>query len=111
MNIQELVEESNAIAKAKGWWKPAKTFGELIALIHSEASEALEFYRERLEPTEIVFTGDEGKKPDGIPIELADIVIWVAALCGYYGIDLEAALRMKLDYNKTRPYRHGDKKL
>jgi hypothetical protein len=34
----------------------------------------------------------------------------IADYCGHKGWDLEAALRMKMDYNKTRPHRHGGKK-
>jgi hypothetical protein len=37
-------------------------------------------------------------------------VIRILDLCGALGIDLEEAMRMKHEYNKTRPYRHGGKK-
>jgi hypothetical protein len=30
--------------------------------------------------------------------------------CQRYGIDLEAALQVKMAYNKTRPCRHGGKR-
>ena len=49
-------------------------------------------------------------KPEGIPIELADVVLRVADACAYYGIDLETAVQMKLKYNQTRSYMHGGKK-
>ena len=32
-------------------------------------------------------------------------------MCGHYGIDLEAALIEKHEFNKTRPFRHGNKTL
>ena len=35
----------------------------------------------------------------------------VSMVCGAYGIDLEAAIGMKMAYNSTRPRRHGGKKL
>lgn len=48
-------------------------------------------------------------KTEGIPSELADTVIRIFDLCGYYGIDLETAILEKMKYNKVRPYRHGGK--
>lgn len=83
-------------------------FPEVLALIHSEVSEALEEYRNGRLPTE-VYTGNNGK-PEGIPIELADVIIRVLDYCGYAGIDIDAAISQKHEYNKTRPYRHGGKK-
>ncbi len=53
--------------------------------------------------------GTEDKKPEGIPIELANLLIRIFDTCGTYGINLSEALRMKMAYNKTRPYRHGGK--
>ena len=56
-----------------------------------------------------VYAGSGGK-PEGIPIELADVIIRILDYCGYAGIDIEAAIRQKHEYNKSRPYRHGGKK-
>lgn len=50
-------------------------------------------------------------KPIGIAVELADVLIRIADTCGRYNIPLEEALKLKLAYNKTRPHRHGGKKL
>lgn len=47
------------------------------------------------------------KKPEGVAVELADAVIRIADLCGHLGIDLEAAIALKMDYNETRPFKHG----
>jgi hypothetical protein len=46
MRINTIAKEIHEIAKAHGWWDEERSFGEVIALIHSEASEALEAYRE-----------------------------------------------------------------
>ena len=48
-------------------------------------------------------------KPEGVPIELADLIIRVLDTCEQYGIDIEAAIEMKIKYNETREYRHGGK--
>lgn len=106
MNITELVQEAHGTAKEKGWWENDRSIPEIIALIHSEASEALECYR-NCEPQ--FHTTDDGK-PEGIAAEFADIVIRVADACGAKGIDLDHAIQKKLAYNKTRPHRHGGKR-
>lgn len=41
---------------------------------------------------------------------LADVVVFTMQLAALYGIDLEAEYERKMGYNKTRPYRHGDKR-
>ncbi len=112
---------------------PARTFGDQIALQHSELSEVLEEMRKGIEFTEIYgirkYDGgpdgggdsreyvkyEEGKpfhlKPEGIAVEYADLLIRVFDTCGKYNIPLEEALKLKMAYNKTRPHRHGNKKL
>jgi NTP pyrophosphatase (non-canonical NTP hydrolase) len=51
------------------------------------------------------------RKPEGIPSEMADIVIRVLDFCYRYKIDLEEVLLEKLAHNKTRGYRHGGKRI
>lgn len=46
-------------------------------------------------------------KPEGVPSELADIVIRAMDFAEEFGIDLAAAVEEKISYNKTREYRHG----
>ena len=50
-------------------------------------------------------------KPEGIAVELADCIIRILDYCGYADIDIDSIIRKKIEYNKTRPYRHGGKKL
>jgi len=51
----------------------------------------------------------EGDKPVGFAVELADTLIRICDLAESAGIDLNAALKIKMNYNATRPWRHGGK--
>ena len=77
--------------------------------MHSEVSEALEEYRSHGEQKQYIRESDG--KPEGFIFELADTVIRIADLCGELELDLEEALRTKMKFNQTRPYRHGNKKI
>jgi len=105
-SIAEWSARVHDCAIAHGWWDEERTFPEIVALIHSEVSEAFEMYRRNLAVRTVLYDQD---KPEGIPIELADIVIRVMDYCAHVGIDLEAAIETKHAYNLTRPYRHGGK--
>ena len=110
MTIETHVGASNQPAKSKGWWDdPDRNIGEILALIHSEVSEALEVYRLKGKDSLKEQWFDEKGKPEGFTVELADVIIRIADLCGEFGLDLESALTTKLSYNQTRPYRHGNK--
>ena len=194
MDLANLQREAHAIAKDHGWWDQERSFGDLIALVHSELSEALEAYREHGGVVNMFKYSDDTKwfwhdtsgHPAGVASELADVVIrvadmaewygvvlseirvinwempqwvrsfgdWITALhssvhmimfvasvelyndpsahipCGrnwgtelrdtigrvylmaaHYGIDLDAAIEAKMEYNRTRSYRHGGKAL
>src|SRR5574341_372234 len=112
--ISELVEHAHQTAKRKGFYDPPSSFGEMIALVHTELSEALEAFRapgHKL--NEIWFTDaadqDDNRisKPEGVPIELADTIIRIADMCAHFKIDLAQAIRMKSAFNEKRPHRHG----
>jgi len=122
MKINELAKEVHENAVEHGWWEEERSFGDIIALCHSELSEALEEYRKGFEPKAVYYSSKEKtflnikqtqacNKPEGIPIELADCIIRILDFCGHKVIDIENALKIKHEYNKTRPFRHGNKAL
>ncbi len=113
MNIDELVQQAHRTSIAKGWWIDEEpNIGEKLMLIVTEVAEAMEETRTAATINGVPLLNNtyirEGK-PEGFPIELADVVIRVADLCGHLNIDLTKALEVKLAYNKTRPFRHGGK--
>lgn len=106
-SLRELCKAAHAMAVSKGFWEGHKPMtieimGLKLALIHSEVSEALEAARDRK-----VFAYQVGDKPEGLPSEMADIVLRVADFCEAAGINLEAAIEAKMKYNATRPHKHG----
>lgn len=186
MSLNELAKEAHQISVEHGWWDKEPTFGELVALMHSELSEALEEYRAG---RPMVYFMDvngfvvsdmserRGDKLEGIAVELADCIIRILDWAGHEGVDmdkvlqaieenpmgierdienkfgdfisdmhnllsmayseldvderiylcmvinyiqeamkksginLDAIIREKMEYNRTRPYRHGGKVL
>ena len=117
MSLNELRDKCHATSIATGWHgedcgkgkvdHSEARFPVLLALVHSEVSEALEAYREGM-AINVFYETKAGKSID-IPSELADILIRVLDICGLYGVDIERAVREKMVFNKTRPFRHGGK--
>lgn len=113
-SLNELAKEVHKVAREHGWWDMPRNFPELLCLVHSEVSEALEEFHNGGEVHLIKFNTSNGTnnaiEPYGIPIEFADIFIRVLDICGAYDIDIDKAMQEKMKYNKIRTYRHGNKK-
>ena len=110
MYLNEMRDEIHEIAKEKGWYGPdGRNVGEALMLVVCEASEAMEELREYGPEKLRNFWRSDSGKPEGFPVEIADILIRCLDLCGYLNIDIEEAVRQKVAYNRTRPVRHGGK--
>lgn len=101
-SLNDIVEECHGRARKAGWFTNLETgeeikrnIGEMLCLIHSEISEAMEGYRKNLKDTHLT------ERPM-IEVELADAIIRIADLAGYLKLDLGGAYKEKLLYNATR---------
>lgn len=91
-----------------GWWNDLKTgesilpesekprnVGELLCLVHSEISEAMEGFRKNL-------MDDKLPHRQQAEVELADALIRIFDIAGAYEFDLAGAVKEKLEYNQKR---------
>ena len=109
MKINQIQAMAYQTALSKGWHDKERELPELIALIHSELSEALESDREGRPP--VWYDVSNGGKPEGAGAELADAVIRIfdCMECLYPTIEFERVIMQKMEYNKTRSHKHGGK--
>lgn len=107
-SLREMATEVARLNMEKGWRSKSRSFGEFVALLHSEVSEMLEAFRSwgRKDAT-----ATPEAKPEGIGSEAADVLIRLLDMCEYYSVDLEWEFERKMAYNRTRGYRHGGKRL
>lgn len=114
--IHGVTQDVHKIAISKGWHDatvkdadgkihPAQILA-WVALVGTELAEAVEEVRAGTEP---IYEGENGK-PEGLAIELADVVIRVMDMAGALDLDLAGAMAIKMAWNRTRPYRHGGKR-
>lgn len=129
--LTRLAKQVYLANKEKGFWPEDGSadvnFGERIALITSELSEALEAHRNGRKPVDLSLfesalqrtkanpdtspetyaTLFKAHVKDSVEDELADAIIRILDLCGGKGIDIASHIAYKLKYNQTRPHKHG----
>ena len=104
-SFREFQKTANKIAHLKGWYEEKKTFGDIISLMHSELSEALEGFRIGNPPSQKIPEFSE------IEEELADVVIRIMNAASKMGFNVAGAIPAKIAFNAGRKYRHGGKLL
>lgn len=95
--LEEYVREATEIANLKGFqvtWDNVPTY---LMLVVTELSEAMEAWR------------DDDLK--AFKEEIADALIRIFHMCGDLKIDISDAVRVKISVNRTRPYKHGRKRM
>jgi NTP pyrophosphatase (non-canonical NTP hydrolase) len=109
--IEEWQKAIHAYACEKGWWDNERSFGDICSLIHSEVTEAFEEHRNGHAFDEVYTNPEKPGKLEGVPVELADVVIRILDFAQWAKIDLQDVMARKHAFNLTRPYRHGGKKV
>lgn len=104
IEFDAVAQEVNQTAIEKGWWKGERNEGELIALMHSELSEALEAMRHGNPPD------DKIPEFSGVEAELADVIIRIMDMAAAKKYRVGEAVVAKILFNKGREYKHGGKR-
>lgn len=136
MDIQAISKEIHENARAKGFWDKERNLGEMLMLIVSEVSEAMEADRESRYydaatryrvgkdmskngahwAFDIVDSHEEAwtnwfraEVKNSFEDELADAMIRIMDLAYSRNIDLEWHIKAKMKYNSMREHMHGKK--
>lgn len=127
--IAQMTEEVYDNNVEKGWQPSENTFAESMMMLVTEVAEAVEAFRDhglndatadhydRMhglcvhgEPRGCCSDG-KLSKPEGVGSELADVLIRLLDTCYTFNVDLVSEYERKMEYNRTRSYRHGGRTL
>ena len=95
MELNELSKLAHKTAVEKGFYDHERPITELVMLIVTELAEAVE--------------ADRKDNWSNFKEEIADTYIRLGDMCAYLNIDIENEINKKMEYNKTRPKKHGKK--
>tara|TARA_B100000768_G_scaffold181122_1_gene202952 strand:- start:2239 stop:2619 length:381 start_codon:yes stop_codon:yes gene_type:complete len=121
MDLTEFSEKIHEGNKEKGFYNgEKKQLGTMLMLVVSELGEALEADRHSLKADLNYYENILSTKhdfqiafkeaiKDTVEDEIADSIIRLLDMCGYFHIDIQKHIDLKLKYNKNRGYRHGKK--
>jgi NTP pyrophosphatase (non-canonical NTP hydrolase) len=86
--------EVREMADAKGFSAGEERIWEMLALIHTEVSEATDAYK-------------KGEELEKVGEELIDAIIRILHLLSALGVDAEELFQRKMEKNWARPYRYN----
>jgi NTP pyrophosphatase (non-canonical NTP hydrolase) len=114
--FNELAKEIHEGNASRGFWEGERKLTEVVMLTVCELAEAIEADRAEKWATEQdilqyknISTPERFKEniKDTVQDEIADAIIRLLDFSHKFNIDLDFHIKAKLDYNASRPYKHG----
>jgi len=104
--FKRMSQKVHALSASQGFWNDGaqRNFGEMVALCHSELSEALECMRMG-NPADKNITDMSGAE-----VQLSDVLGILLDMQAGYGLKIAEALERKMEFNRTRGHMHGGKR-
>jgi NTP pyrophosphatase (non-canonical NTP hydrolase) len=94
VGLNQKMLEVRALTDAKGFSADHVRIWEMLALIHTEVSEATDAYK-------------KGESFDHVGEELIDAIIRILHLLSALDLDAEALFQVKMKRNWERPYKYN----